>query len=107
EGGREITVNLKEYSGNNLRLGYASTTHKAQGASIPHVHVLMGGPLTDQHMGYVQASRSQVSTHLFCDTQTAGGPGLADLIRSLSQGRQRAMAEEIPHERQRSRGMSR
>src|SRR5262249_16125566 len=65
EGDREITVDLGQYSGENLRLGYASTTHKAQGASIPHVHVLMGGPLTDLHMGYVQASRSIISTHLF------------------------------------------
>ena len=95
EDNREITVDLRKYSGENLRLGYASTTHKAQGASIPHVHVLMGGPLSDLHMGYVQASRSQESTHLFADKHTAGGPGLADLIRTLSRERQKTMAQEI------------
>jgi conjugative relaxase-like TrwC/TraI family protein len=93
--GRELVVDLKRYSGNNLRLGYASTTHKAQGASIPHVHVLMGGQLTDFHMGYVQLSRSQKTSHLFCDKHTAGGPELADLIRSLGRERQKTMAQEI------------
>lgn len=109
EGAREIMVDLKRYSGENLRLGYASTTHKAQGASIPHVHVLMGGPLTDLHMGYVQASRSQESTHLFCDKQTAGGPEMADLIRSLAQARQKTLAQEViqqGQQRERTRGMS-
>lgn len=94
-GDRVVTVDLNRYSGDNLRLGYASTTHKAQGASIPHVHCLMGGPLTDLHMAYVQASRSRVSTHLFCDKHTAGGPGLSDLIRSLGQERQKTMAREV------------
>jgi conjugative relaxase-like TrwC/TraI family protein len=108
EDNRVITVDLKRYSGENLRLGYASTTHKAQGASIPIVHVLMGGPLTDLHMGYVQASRSQESTHLFCDQHTAGGPGLSDLLRSLGQARQKAMAQEIVDQergRRRERGI--
>jgi ATP-dependent exoDNAse (exonuclease V) alpha subunit len=95
DGDREITIDLKKYSGDNLRLGYASTTHKAQGASIPHVHVLMGGSLSDLHMGYVQASRSQESTHLFVDKHSAGDPGLSDLIRSLAQERQKTMAHEI------------
>ena len=95
DGDREVTVDLRKYSGDNLRLGYASTTHKAQGASIPHVHVLMGGSLSDLHMGYVQASRSQESTHLFVDKHSAGDPGLSDLIRSLAQERQKTMAHEI------------
>ena len=93
--GREIAVSLKRYSPENLRLGYASTAHKAQGASIPFVHVLMGGPLTDLHMGYVQASRSQKSTHLFCDKDAAGGLELADLVRALGRERPKTMAHEI------------
>lgn len=93
--GREIAVSLKRYSPENLRLGYASTTHKAQGASIPFVHVLVGGPLTDLHMGYVQASRSQQGTHLFCDKHTAGGPELRDLVRDLGRERQKTMAHEV------------
>lgn len=106
EDAREIMVDLKRYSGENLRLGYASTTHKAQGASIPHVHVLMGGPMTDLHMGYVQASRSRESTHLFCDEHTAGGPEMADLLRSLSHARQKTLAQELIDQRQRQQQRS-
>jgi conjugative relaxase-like TrwC/TraI family protein len=94
EDGRTIPVNLKRYSPENLQLAYASTTHRAQGATIEHVHVLMGGPLTDQHMGYVQASRSKISTHLFCDRDSAG-ENLRDLIRDLSQDRQKTLAQEV------------
>jgi len=92
--GREIAVSLKRYAPENIRLGYASTTHKAQGASISFVHVLMGGPLTDLHMGYVQASRSRKATHLFCDIETAG-PGLIELVRALGRERQKTMAQEV------------
>jgi len=97
--GREIAVSLKRYSPENIRLGYASTTHKAQGASIPFVHVLIGGPLTDLHMGYVQASRSQKGTHLFCDKDSAG-PELNDLVRSLGRERQKTLAQEVIDQRQ-------
>ena len=95
DGGREVTVDLGQYSKNNLRLGYASTTHKAQGASLEYVHVLMGGNMQDLHMGYVQLSRGIKDTHLFCDKPTAGGAQLLDLIRSLKTERQKTMAQEI------------
>lgn len=94
EDSREIAVSLKRYSPEKLRLGYASTTHKAQGATLPYVHVLIGGTLTDQHMGYVQASRSQIATHLFTDKHTAG-EGLKDLIQDLARGRQKTLAQEV------------
>jgi len=92
--GREIAVSLKRYMPENIRLGYAGTTHKAQGATIPHVHVLMGGQLTDKHMGYVQASRSKISTHLFTDAATAGEKS-KELVRALSRSNQKTMAHEI------------
>lgn len=94
EGDREIDVSLKRYKPENLRLGYASTTHKAQGATLPHVHVLIGGMLTDKHMGYVQASRSELSTHIFADRQTAGEE-LKELIRELTISRKKTMAQEV------------
>lgn len=97
---REIAVSLKRYSPDKLQLGYAGTTHKAQGATLPHVHVLMGGVLTDQHMGYVQASRSKLSTHLFTDKHTAG-EGLKELISDLGRERQKTMAQEITDRAQR------
>lgn len=91
---REIDVSFSRYQPENLRLGYASTTHKAQGATLEHVHVLMGGMLSDLHMTYVQASRSQISTHLFCDKTTAGEE-LADLVRAAARERPKTLAHSI------------
>lgn len=96
---RAVTVSLKRYAPANIKLGYASTTHKAQGASIPHVHVLMGGPLTDFHMGYVQASRSQISTHIFCDQQEAGEE-LRTLVNALRVERPKTLAQDVINENQ-------
>lgn len=105
--GRDVAVSLKRYQAENIRLGYAGTTHKAQGATLAHVHVLIGGPLTDKHMGYVQASRSKISTHLFTDTHAAGDD-LRDLVRDLSRSNQKTLASQIiqpPRDPERSRGI--
>jgi ATP-dependent exoDNAse (exonuclease V) alpha subunit len=93
--GREVTVDFKRYSAENVRLGYALTNYAAQGASLPHVHCLMGGSTTDLHEGYVQVSRHTKTSHLFVDKHTAGGPELADLLRSLARSRQKTLAQEI------------
>ncbi len=95
DGGREVEIDFRQYSRDNLRLGYASTVHKAQGASLPHVHVLLGGPLTDQHMGYVQMSRSIESSYLFTDEASVGDPAFSDLIRSLGRSNQKTMALDV------------
>ena len=98
---RELTVNFARYSPQNLRLGFASTVHKCQGASLPKVHVLLGSSgLLDLHMGYVMASRSIESTHFFCDKSAAQKPELADLIKSLSRERQKTLAHELLHEQE-------
>ncbi len=91
---REIDVAFNRYQPEKLRLGYASTTFKAQGATLDHVHVLLGGMFTDRHMTYVQASRSVFSTHLFCDKDTAGKE-LADLVRAAARERPKTMAHAI------------
>lgn len=101
---REVAVDLRRYSPEKLVLGYASTTHAAQGASIDHVEILMGGGSTDLHMGYVQLSRSKVSTHLFCDKHTAGDPGLSDLLRSLGRERQKTLAHQVVRDNRRRGG---
>jgi ATP-dependent exoDNAse (exonuclease V) alpha subunit len=93
---REITVNLKRYSPENLRLGYCSTVHKAQGASLPVVHVLLGNSgMLDLHMGYVMASRSIESSHLFCERAEAAKPELSDLLKALGRERQKTLAHEL------------
>jgi ATP-dependent exoDNAse (exonuclease V) alpha subunit len=99
---REIVVNLGRYSPANLRLSYVNTVHKCQGASLPKVHVLVGNSgMLDLHMGYVMASRSVESTHLFCERSAAEKPELAELIKSLSRERQKSLAHELLGEQQR------
>ena len=99
--GREITVNFKRYSGNNLALSYVATNHKLQGQSEPIVHVLLDShSMLDRAAVYVATSRSKRSTHIFCDQETVG-PELRDLLRSVQRERQNTMAAQVILERRR------
>ena len=91
--GRSVALRVEEYGAKNIRLGYASTVHKSQGRTVEHCHVLMGGHMTDLHLGYVQASRSRESTHLFIDRSHAG-PDLSEAIRALSRDRSKDLASD-------------
>jgi len=48
-----------------VALGYASTTHKAQGATVPRVLVLVDEKMQDQQLTYVQASRASKEAKFF------------------------------------------
>ncbi|HAB19431.1 MAG TPA: hypothetical protein DCE44_23745 [Verrucomicrobiales bacterium] len=64
--GRSVTVNTSEYK--HLRLGYALTTHKAQGVTTEQAFVL-AGRMQNQEMTYVQASRARGDTLIFLGTE--------------------------------------
>jgi len=64
--GRTVTVNTAEYA--HLRLGYALTTHKAQGMTAEQAFVL-AGRLQNREMTYVQASRARGTTRFFLGTK--------------------------------------
>ena len=87
-------VSLKRYSAGKSPARLRLDDPPGPGATLEHVHVLMGGPLTDKHMGYVQAESVQLSTHLFTDKHTAGEK-LKDLIRGPGPERQKTMAQEV------------
>ena len=89
---REITLSLKQYD--DLRLGYCKTVHKAQSVTSERCHVLLGGPLTDLHIGYVSSSRSRQGTQLVFDEASAG-PGLRDAIKMLSRDRSKDLAHDV------------
>ena len=91
QNGRAVSLCVEDYGAKNIRLGYASTVHKSQGRTVEHCHVLMGGHMTDLHLGYVQASRCRESTHLFIDEAHAG-PELSEVIRALSRDRSKDLA---------------
>ena len=94
QGGWPVSLRVEEYGAKNIKLGYASTVHKSQGQTVEHCHVLMGGHMTDLHLGYVQASRCRESTHLFID-QSHAGPDLSEAIRALSRDRSKDLARDI------------
>jgi conjugative relaxase-like TrwC/TraI family protein len=101
--GREIAVNFQRYSGKNLALSYCGTNHKLQGQTEPIVHFLMDSPgMLERSAVYVATSRSQRSTHIFCDQETVG-PEVSDLVRTVQKERhyQKTMAAQVVLERQR------
>lgn len=64
DSGRDVTFSLQEYA--DLLLGYAATTHKAQGATVSRAYVLAGNAaMTDRELTYVQASRARENTQFF------------------------------------------
>ena len=61
--GRDVAVPLDGYS--HLRLGYALTTHKAQGMTVERAFILAGGVMADRELTYVQASRARGTTRWY------------------------------------------
>ena len=87
--GDEVTVPLSRYQA--VKLGYAVTTHKAQGITVENAFVLAGGAMQDRELSYVQLSRTRGETRLYTDRAEAG-EGLADLSRQMSNSRQKELA---------------
>lgn len=68
--GRIVTVNASAYG--HLRLGYALTTHKAQGMTAEQSYVLTG-PMQNRELTYVQASRARGDTRFFVGSEDLQG----------------------------------
>lgn len=92
---RKVMVPLKYYS--DLTLGYAVTTHRAQGATVDKAFVLINPTMLDRESLYVQLSRARHETHVFCDKVTAGKDGIEELIRGGERSRAKDLAiEHLP-----------
>jgi len=92
DSGEWRTIPVEQYP--HLRLGYAVTTHKAQGVTASSVYVLAGGPLQDRELAYVQASRSRGATRLYID-RAAAGDTVAQLARQMSVSHQKELAVAV------------
>lgn len=64
DNGRTVHVPV---SYRHIRLGYASTVHKAQGGTFPEVFVLLGGAAQNLPISYVQGTRSRLATHFYTE----------------------------------------
>lgn len=87
-------VTLQPHAFPHLTLGYASTTHKAQGATTQRAYVLGGGPMQARELSYVQASRARLETRIFA-TAAETGDDLARLAREMERRRQKEMAHTL------------
>lgn len=88
---------LRQFSGRqyqHVRLGYAVTTHKAQGMTAENVFILTSETMQDRELSYVQASRGRGETRFFT-TETEAGEALAHLARRMANARQKELALEV------------
>lgn len=95
--GRMVRINVTAYD--DVKLGYAVTTHKAQGMTVDgRVYVLLGGQMQDREMSYVQLSRCRNDTFLYVDRFEAG-PELENLERQMRTSNQKLLALAVDLER--------
>jgi len=90
--GRRVTVPLGRYQ--DVKLGYAITTHKGQGLTVDNAFVLLGGAMQDLHLSYVQLSRARQEARLYT-TKEEAGENLATLARDMSALRQKETAHAV------------
>lgn len=86
-----LTKQIDTTAYDHMQLGYATTTHKAQGDTKQHCYVLVGGQMQDQELSYVQLSRSKQDTWLFTDRMEAGDE-LGQLARRMAISHQKELA---------------
>jgi len=84
---KRIEVNLAVY--NALEHGYASTIHKAQGATVDHAYVLTS-PYFDAHSTYVSLSRHRERVEVFHSEERF--PNRDKLLTTLNRDRSKDMS---------------
>ncbi len=92
ERGKTIKIKVSDYS--NIELGYATTTHKAQGITIKNSFVLMSGAMQDKEMSYVQLSRAKRNCEIFTTELDLGEEEL-ELLRKVERSRKKEMVREL------------
>lgn len=92
DSGSKVRLPLAEYE--HVKLGYAVTTHKAQGMTAENVYVLAGGSMQDRELSYVQLSRAKNQTKIYID-QAEAGENLSGIAKSMQKSRQKGMALNV------------
>lgn len=83
------TIPLNRYK--DVALGYAVTTHKAQGVTTENAYVLIGGSNQNREITYVQASRARGDTRFYTERAEVGET-LAQLSDQMQKSRQKELA---------------
>jgi ATP-dependent exoDNAse (exonuclease V) alpha subunit len=92
DNGNSVEIPIQKYQ--DILLGYAVTTHKAQGITVDNARVLLGGPMQDREISYVQASRARSQTHFYVEKEKAG-KDLATIAATMERSREKKMAIDL------------
>ena len=96
--GHEATVTIDPDEYDHIQYGYAITTHKAQGATVDHAHVLLDGNLSGREWSYVAGSRAREETHFYSTEELA-----AELDQTMSRSRQQDIVDDYEIDKQPTR----
>ncbi len=83
---RTVAIDINQYP--HLRLGYALTTHKAQGATFERTLVLTG-PGQDRELTYVEASRASQETRWYLTED------FDSTVKQMSQSNEKHLASDL------------
>jgi Ti-type conjugative transfer relaxase TraA len=83
--GRSVSVSMADYAA--VDHGYATTIHKAQGATVDRAYVLASGSM-DRHLTYVAMTRHRDEARLYADRSEFSG------VAALSERLSRSQAKE-------------
>jgi Ti-type conjugative transfer relaxase TraA len=92
---KSVTIPFQRYK--DIQLGYAVTTHKAQGVTVNKAYVLVGGSMQDRELSYVQMSRGREQTRIYATKdETSESRNFIDLLSSkMNRSRQKEIAQDV------------
>jgi conjugative relaxase-like TrwC/TraI family protein len=79
----------------DVRLGYAVTTHKAQGITVDKAYVLFSEKMQTREMSYVQLSRSRQESRLYLTKAQAGSLALEKAADRMARSAAKHMAHDL------------
>ncbi|MCS7466295.1 relaxase domain-containing protein [Stieleria sp. ICT_E10.1] len=87
-----VTVAVDTSAFDKITLGYAISTHRAQGMTTENAFVLGGNlTMTDRELSYVQGSRAKSFTKFYSDVLSTG-EGIGGLADLMNRSRQKELA---------------
>lgn len=88
-----IIIPLKDYD--HVSLGYAMTTHKAQGMTAENTYILLG-EMQDRELSYVQFSRARGTTRAYTN-EVEAGENMELLVAAMERSRAKDLAHDVMH----------
>lgn len=79
----------------SMSLGYAMTTHKAQGVTVNRSYVLFSDALQSRELTYVQVSRARETTRLFLSQDQAGDLEFSRAVKAMERTCEKLDATEV------------